>query len=191
VDVEKKSLSKTITLTKPLTPEYNIVFCILVAWQASWRLAIFLFGVIVVPALTSLSILNILNFDVATFVGVVLTTIFFPMSIFTHELGHVIAYCILTRKLEKKILKPLGKWTKASIIRNTAGLENDVIISMAGPVGGLLAIIPVAFSGGNFLILAPWSALFFIHLFSLFPWLADGKQVAFFIQRKISHATSK
>jgi hypothetical protein len=98
-----------------------------------------------------------------------------PVSLFVHEFGHALAAAALVE--DRARIVGIGTWTTSSIRRPGAGPSGDALIAVAGPLGGLLCVAPVAFAAGSTPAGAIWLAPFIAHLCSLAPGASDGSQL--------------
>jgi len=148
-----------------------------VAAAASWRLAVTVAVVAVVPT-TALALL-LLSCGLAVIgpLWLVAITVVFAGSYFLHELAHALAYWWIARATDRSAeMIPDGSFGHARIIRWSLGANEDAVTSLAGPLIALAAGLPMLLVPAPFIAVFPIFSLFLVHAGSLRPGHADGAQ---------------
>lgn len=107
--------------------------------------------------------------------AIVVFLLVFPLSMLAHEMGHCLAAFRSLDSGSRHLVTANGGWFRAGICRPAFSTRKEVLVTVAGPVSGLVCSMP-------FLSAPPMEALilmtpFAVHLLALSPRSADGRAI--------------
>lgn len=138
------------------------------AIAASWRYA--LLQVVVVGASAVPGALVMFRLDAPTAaVTLGLAPAIAGMALVAHEYGHARTYAWLARDSDPPMHAVPGRWTSATLLRGTLSRPRDIVVSVSGPVFGMLTAASLGVVQSSVLATVIASLIASFHLMSLLP----------------------